>query len=345
MNKIGFGADDKFGALALARMGFSGGVADAIKALFAGGKQGVWLDPSDLSTMFKDAVGTQPVTANGDPVGLILDKSQDLDSGLDIANTKNLVTPAAVEGSSLNKYSYSNDLVVGSTYLVSFEVVNYTGTSDVGFTANSFDAVSNGTRISSNGKCSCIVIARNNAAEVYTRSTSNTASFKNMTIKELKGNHVAQTKSVRQLTYRTDGVLHWLETDAVDDCLQLSLPSSPLYQLWLSINNLGNQGNSYLYDFRSTTEAYSFSSTSSHALVGSTVGYAPTGKSLVPNTAVNGVFSFIIPNAAATTNARLFGQTYAGETMKARIYGVILIKDPSTNQPNLIKYLDSKRGV
>lgn len=46
-----------------------------IKALFAGGKQGIWLDPSDLSTMFKDSAGTQPVTADGDPVGLIRDKS------------------------------------------------------------------------------------------------------------------------------------------------------------------------------------------------------------------------------------------------------------------------------
>lgn len=48
---------------------------DAIKALFAGGKQGMWLDPSDLSTMFKDAAGTVPVTKDGDPVGLMLDKS------------------------------------------------------------------------------------------------------------------------------------------------------------------------------------------------------------------------------------------------------------------------------
>lgn len=43
--------------------------------LFAGGKQGVWYDPSDLTTLFKDAAGTQPVTADGDPVGLIRDKS------------------------------------------------------------------------------------------------------------------------------------------------------------------------------------------------------------------------------------------------------------------------------
>lgn len=43
--------------------------------LFLGGGQGIWLDPSDLSTMYKDAAGTIPVTANGDPVGLIKDKS------------------------------------------------------------------------------------------------------------------------------------------------------------------------------------------------------------------------------------------------------------------------------
>ena len=35
----------------------------------------VWLDPSDLSTLFQDAIGSSPVTSDGDPVGLILDKS------------------------------------------------------------------------------------------------------------------------------------------------------------------------------------------------------------------------------------------------------------------------------
>lgn len=36
---------------------------------------GVWYDPSDLSTMFQDSAGTTPVTAVGQPVGKILDKS------------------------------------------------------------------------------------------------------------------------------------------------------------------------------------------------------------------------------------------------------------------------------
>ena len=44
-------------------------------ALFGAGEQGCWLDPSDFSTMFQDSAGTTPVTAVGQPVGRILDKS------------------------------------------------------------------------------------------------------------------------------------------------------------------------------------------------------------------------------------------------------------------------------
>lgn len=44
-------------------------------SLFASGEQGVWYDPSDLTTMFQDAAGTTPVTGVEQPVGRILDKS------------------------------------------------------------------------------------------------------------------------------------------------------------------------------------------------------------------------------------------------------------------------------
>ena len=50
-------------------------LAAAIRALFAAGEQGVWYDPSDLTTLFQDAAGTTPVTAVEQPVGRILDKS------------------------------------------------------------------------------------------------------------------------------------------------------------------------------------------------------------------------------------------------------------------------------
>ena len=46
-----------------------------VKELFANGEQGFFYDPNDLSTMFQDAAGTVPVTAVGQPVGLIRDKS------------------------------------------------------------------------------------------------------------------------------------------------------------------------------------------------------------------------------------------------------------------------------
>ena len=47
-------------------------------SLFAASEVGAWYDPSDLTTMFQDSAGTTPVTADGQPLGLILDKSPNL---------------------------------------------------------------------------------------------------------------------------------------------------------------------------------------------------------------------------------------------------------------------------
>jgi hypothetical protein len=44
-------------------------------SLFATGEQGAWYDPSDLTTLFQDSAGTTPVTAAGQQVGRINDKS------------------------------------------------------------------------------------------------------------------------------------------------------------------------------------------------------------------------------------------------------------------------------
>lgn len=73
MNRVGFGQS----SFALKATGFTSKVNpdDAILALFAAGKQGVWYDPSDKSTLFQDVAGTVPVTKDGDPVALMKDKS------------------------------------------------------------------------------------------------------------------------------------------------------------------------------------------------------------------------------------------------------------------------------
>ena len=50
-------------------------ISQLIKSLFANNEQGFAYDPNDLTTLYQDAAGTIPVTAAGQPVGLMLDKS------------------------------------------------------------------------------------------------------------------------------------------------------------------------------------------------------------------------------------------------------------------------------
>ena len=50
-------------------------LSQLIKSLFSLGEQGFAYDPNDLSTLYQDAAGTIPVTAAGQPVGLMKDKS------------------------------------------------------------------------------------------------------------------------------------------------------------------------------------------------------------------------------------------------------------------------------
>lgn len=57
------------------RSAFAGSYGWLPTSLFAAGEQGVWYDPSDLSTMFQDVAGTVPVTADGQLVARINDKS------------------------------------------------------------------------------------------------------------------------------------------------------------------------------------------------------------------------------------------------------------------------------
>jgi hypothetical protein len=67
---------DSYGALS--SYGIIGGSTNpdaVIEALFANSEVGAWYDFSDLTTMFQDRAGTTPVTADGQTVGKILDKS------------------------------------------------------------------------------------------------------------------------------------------------------------------------------------------------------------------------------------------------------------------------------
>jgi len=68
-------------------------------SLFAGGTEGAWYDPSDLSTLFQDSAGTTPVTASGQPVGKMLDKSGNGNHATQATSAKR---PTYTEGSGLS---------------------------------------------------------------------------------------------------------------------------------------------------------------------------------------------------------------------------------------------------
>jgi hypothetical protein len=55
--------------------------------LFTNGQRGAFYDPSDLSTLFQDSSGNTPVTSDGDPVGLMLDKSGNYNHAFQTDNT------------------------------------------------------------------------------------------------------------------------------------------------------------------------------------------------------------------------------------------------------------------
>ena len=68
-------------------------------SLFAGGTEGAWYDPSDLSTLFQDSAGTTPVTASGQPVGKMLDKSGNGNHATQATSSKR---PTYTEGGGLS---------------------------------------------------------------------------------------------------------------------------------------------------------------------------------------------------------------------------------------------------
>jgi hypothetical protein len=103
--------------------------------LFQSGEQGAWYDPSDLTTLFQDAAGTIPVVSDGDPVGLMQDKSG---NGSD-----------ATQSVSASRPTYRTD---GTLHWLEFDGVDdgISTTSTVDFTASSTMSFITGSKRNNN---------------------------------------------------------------------------------------------------------------------------------------------------------------------------------------------------
>ena len=214
-------------------------------SLFASGEQGVWFDPSDLSTMFQDSAGTTPVTVDGQPVGLILDKSKGLTLGPELVTngdfsngvvgwTKTayctltesggVATLTATAAAVVSCTAPVIPTVAGKTYKLTCRLDSFLGGLSsfqlrVGTTSGGFDLgyVDNAT------SKSFYFTATTTTSWVSVRISSSSPgqglAFDNVSCKEIAGNHASQATAAARPLYKTDGTYHWLQFDGVDDYL------------------------------------------------------------------------------------------------------------------------------
>ena len=84
-----------------------------IKSLFSNNEQGFAYDPNDLSTLYQDAAGTIPVTAAGQPVGLMKDKSGNNNHAFQTTSaTRPILRKNAVTGANYLEFDGSDDFLM-----------------------------------------------------------------------------------------------------------------------------------------------------------------------------------------------------------------------------------------
>lgn len=87
---VSFTVTDVLGNSATATLTLHVIVATVASVCFAAGERGAWYDPSDLSSMFQDTAGTVAVTAVGQSVALLKDKSG---NGQDLSQATSAARP------------------------------------------------------------------------------------------------------------------------------------------------------------------------------------------------------------------------------------------------------------
>ena len=198
-----------------------------INELIRDNEQGVWYDPSDLSTLFQDAAGTVPVTGVGQPVGLILDKSKGLALGaeligspIDFTNsavwwslalsvTQNTFTVGSAGGVATTQpivvasKAYKLSLSWSASAAVTMEIRN----------GNTSSAPLIASQSGTSGTITAILLNPANG-QIYLRSANGgTVTVSGFSVRELLGNHAYQTTAtsrpvlsarVNLLTYSQD---------------------------------------------------------------------------------------------------------------------------------------------
>ena len=198
--------------LGVNRLGASRSVlGDAIANLFSNGEQGVWYDPSDLTTMFQDDTSGAPAVI-GQPVGLMLDKSQGAPLGSEVITNGDFATDSgwglgndwSIAGGVASATDSTNDnlrqnrtLVDGKSYLITFTIVSISsGAVLVRFGG---DTQVSSEEFSEVGTYTVILEANSTSTSFIIRSRDSfTGSIDNVSVKEVSGNYAIQTTSTKR---------------------------------------------------------------------------------------------------------------------------------------------------
>lgn len=238
-------------------IGRLGLVAAAVRALFdprslfAAGEQGVWHDPSDLSTLFQDSAGTTPVTAVEQPVGLMLDKRLGLVQGSElvangdfsngttgwmqvlgsIAVVAGLLRVSRPSVDVLGRASTPISCIPGRLYRVQLD--RYKGTSTtsglaIAITATSVSGAIYTSSVTVDGRFTFYFFATQSTHWLFLESGPGAAGiyseFDNISVRELPGNHAFQSTATARPAYRESP--QRMNFDAVDDVHTTTFPAS-----------------------------------------------------------------------------------------------------------------------
>lgn len=214
-------------------------LASIIKSLFANSEQGFFYDPNDLTTLYQDAAGTIPVTAAGQPVGLMLDKSKGLRTGANLVPQESFAE--GIEGWSLQSgwtltggkvicngrtsLLLSNaKFVLGKRYRITI-VAARTSTSGALSIRNGASSTSEIATTQATGieVIECNVHVSDAATSIYFLSQGWVGEISSIRIEEILGNHAYQSQSaMRPLLVASP---QRLDYDTADDNLITTLPT------------------------------------------------------------------------------------------------------------------------
>lgn len=212
--------------------------------LFANGAEGIWIDPADVSTLFQDAAGTMPVTAAGDPVQLVLDKSKgqlrgsNVYTGAALGRAGNIVSEFENQIRSQADSNPDPAVFTQVTGLTIGEWYEFTGIFNTSETAGMFristsDQMGNGDLLQVSGVAggghfralwkATVTTAYVGFAAVGTVGDS-FVSISDAQFRSLAGNHITAPSAEGRPTYQVGGGYHWLQLGGDADVLEGPLP-------------------------------------------------------------------------------------------------------------------------